>query len=74
MVKNPSPTLKKFGHRFLHNLHFLRYPLPNYPGLFKDMGKTEVRRKGGWVALAHTSDYKSLDYVSASNAQPFPLI
>ena len=38
----------------------LRYPLPNYPGLFKDMGKKEVRRKGGWGALAH-NDYKSLD-------------
>ena len=55
-----SPTLKKFGHRFPCNLHFLRHPLPNYPGLFKDMGKKEVRRKGGWGALAH-NDYMSLD-------------
>ena len=61
MVKKTKfNTKKKFGHRFPCNLHFHRYPLPNYPGLFKDKGKTEVRRKGGWGALAH-HDYKSLD-------------
>ena len=36
----------------------------HYTGLFKDMGKTEVRGKGGRGALAHY-DYKSLDLVSA---------
>ena len=40
------------------NLHFHCYPLPNYPGLFKDMGKTEVRRRGGWGALAGNGSFR----------------
>ena len=58
--KNKSSTKKNLGVGSPVICIFFVYPLPNYPGLFKDMGKTEVRRKGGWGALAH-NNYKSLD-------------
>ena len=57
--KTKSNTKKKMGIGspvFLHFWHFLHHMYRPV----KDMGKTEVRGKGGRDALAHY-DYKSLD-------------
>ena len=49
LKKTKSNIKKKIGRRFPSNLHFLSIT----KAFLKDIGKTEVRGKGGWGALAH---------------------
>ena len=58
--KSKSSTKKNVGTGSPVICIFFVTPYPITQALFKDMGKTEVRRKGGWGAMAH-NDYKSLD-------------
>ena len=63
MVKKTKSSTKKnlgIGPPVICIFIVTPYPITQAYIVFKDMGKTEVSRKGGWGTLAH-NDYKSLD-------------